>query len=53
MIGIIQFFSSFFAQPLNPSRGFSAFKFIPFRENELVALKTQELKGVIASCLLS
>lgn len=28
--------------PQNPSHGFSSFKFVPFRENEIVALKSVE-----------
>jgi len=32
-----------------PSHGFSSFAFVPFRENEVVALKTEELDGNIAT----
>jgi len=32
-----------------PSHGFSAFAFVPYREHEIVALKTEELDGSIAT----
>lgn len=32
-----------------PSHGFSAFAFVPHRENEVVALKTEELEGKIST----
>lgn len=32
-----------------PSHGFSAFAFVPYRENEIVVLKTEELEGNIAT----
>lgn len=32
-----------------PSHGFSAFAFLPYREHEVVALKTEELNGAIAT----
>jgi len=35
-----------------PSHGFSSFVFVPFRENEVVALKTEEADGAIATCIL-
>jgi len=35
--------------PQIPTHGFSSFAFVPFRENELVALKTEEADGVIAT----
>jgi len=35
--------------PLIPTHGFSSFAFVPFRENELVALKTEESDGTIAT----
>jgi len=35
--------------PKIPSHGFSSFAFVPFRENELVALKTEEVDGTIAT----
>jgi len=31
------------------THGFSSFQFVPFRENEVVALKTEESKGTIAT----
>jgi len=33
--------------PLVKTRGFSSVKFIPFRENEFVVLKTEEAEGVV------
>ena len=30
-------------QPLEKTRGFSSVKFVPFRENEIVVLKTEEV----------
>jgi len=35
--------------PHIPSHGFSSFAFVPFRENEVVALKTEEDAGAIAT----
>jgi len=35
--------------PLIPTHGFSSFAFVPFRENEVVALKTEEADGAIAT----
>jgi soluble calcium-activated nucleotidase 1 len=35
--------------PQNPTHGFSSFAFVPFRENEFVALKTEEVDGNIAT----
>jgi len=35
--------------PYIPSHGFSSFAFVPFRENEVVALKTEEVDGTIAT----
>jgi len=32
-----------------PTHGFSAFAFVPFRENELIALKTEEVDDTIAT----
>lgn len=32
-----------------PSHGFSAFAFVPHRENEIIALKTEELEGKIST----
>jgi len=32
-----------------PSHGFSAFVFVPYREHEIIALKTEELEGTIAT----
>lgn len=32
-----------------PSHGFSAFAFVPFRENEIIALKTEEVDGKVAT----
>jgi soluble calcium-activated nucleotidase 1 len=32
-----------------PSHGFSAFAFVPYREHEVVALKTEEVEGTIAT----
>eukprot|EP01095_Lingulamoeba_sp_RSL-Kostka_P012176 TRINITY_DN4780_c1_g1_i4.p1 TRINITY_DN4780_c1_g1~~TRINITY_DN4780_c1_g1_i4.p1 ORF type:complete len:363 (+),score=110.71 TRINITY_DN4780_c1_g1_i4:1204-2292(+) len=32
--------------PLEKTRGFSTVKFIPFRENEFIALKTEEVGGI-------
>eukprot|EP00026_Physarum_polycephalum_P009378 Phypoly_transcript_09499.p1 GENE.Phypoly_transcript_09499~~Phypoly_transcript_09499.p1 ORF type:complete len:360 (+),score=24.14 Phypoly_transcript_09499:141-1220(+) len=32
-----------------PSHGFSAFAFVPYRENEVIALKTEELEGAIST----
>lgn len=32
-----------------PTHGFSAFAFLPFRENEIIALKTEEVDGTIAT----
>lgn len=32
-----------------PEHGFSAFAFVPFRENEIIALKTEEVDGAIAT----
>jgi len=37
--------------PLIPTHGFSSFVFVPFRENEVVALKTEEVDGNIATYL--
>jgi len=34
-----------------PTHGFSSFQFLPFRENEVVALKTEEYQGKIATCM--
>jgi soluble calcium-activated nucleotidase 1 len=34
---------------LIPTHGFSAFAFVPFRENEIIALKTEEVDGTIAT----
>jgi len=34
----------------DPTHGFSSIKLVPFRENEIVALKTKEYKGTTASC---
>jgi soluble calcium-activated nucleotidase 1 len=38
---------------VNPSHGFSAFQFVPYRENEVIALRTQEYKGTIASYIMA
>jgi len=35
--------------PQVPTHGFSSFVFVPFRENEVVALKTEEADGTIAT----
>lgn len=35
--------------PHVPTHGFSSFAFVPYRENEIVALKTQEFEGNIAT----
>lgn len=35
--------------PQVPSHGFSSFAFVPFRESEVVALKTEEADGTIAT----
>jgi len=35
--------------PQIPTHGFSSFVFVPFRENEVVALKTEEVEGNIAT----
>ena len=35
--------------PLDPRHGFSSCKFVPFRENEILALKTMEFQGAISS----
>lgn len=32
-----------------PSHGFSAFVFVPYREHEVIALKTEEVEGTIAT----
>jgi len=37
--------------PAIPTHGFSSFVFVPFRENEVVALKTEEVDGEIATYL--
>ena len=38
---------------LNPLRGFSSFKFVPHtRDSVIVAIKSEENKGKIASCIL-
>ncbi|KAJ5072373.1 apyrase [Anaeramoeba ignava] len=37
---------------VNESRGFSSFKFIPGRPNEIIALKTQEVNGEVGSWIL-
>jgi hypothetical protein len=34
----------------NPEHGFSSFKFIPHRHNEIVALKSVETETVIETC---
>jgi len=35
--------------PLIPTHGFSAFVFVPYRETEIVALKTEEFEGAIST----
>lgn len=42
----IQFFD---IGPKIPTHGFSAFAFVPYREHEVVALKTEEVEGTIAT----
>jgi len=40
--------------PLNPTHGFSSFQFIPqTKDTVIVALKTEEDKGRIASCIMA
>lgn len=39
--------------PKIASHGFSSFAFVPFHENEVVALKTEELEGNIATCIFN
>jgi len=36
-----------------PSHGFSAFVFVPYRENEIIALKTEEVDGTIATYIMA
>jgi hypothetical protein len=50
------YFFYFFPSPQQPfvkTHGFSSFKFIPWRETELVALKTEENGDRIATCTYS
>jgi len=37
--------------PQIPTHGFSSFAFVPYRENEVIALKTEEAAGTIATYL--
>jgi len=36
----------------DPTHGFSSVKFVPFRENEIIALKTREYKGSTSSYII-
>jgi len=38
---------------LDPTHGFSAFQFVPWHENEVIALKTREVKGEIATYIMA
>lgn len=37
---------------LRPTHGFSSFKFVPWREHEIVALKTEEYQGAVATYIM-
>lgn len=52
VISMNEYFEDIKVFPLGdkiPSHGFSAFAFVPYREHEIIALKTEELEGTIAT----
>ena len=54
LFSLINPYLLYLIQPLNRFRGFSSFKFLPGSQDSIIiALKSEENKGTIATCMLS